>query len=250
MAAGASKSYIMRKYLSLSVISALMLLAISSCAPDKCKKCKGSTGFSPIPLAKVERVIVEFSGKVRLFQDTSQLAVVRGPEIAIKNMSTRVENGTWIVRYDQCITCEEEVELTLVVPDLKSLELRSSASINAEEAISFPNFEIIQKGSGAINFASLQADSLRVTHSGSGDVVLRGNLSGALQANMTGSGVLRSFELPFQDVTVTNNASGSVFLTALNNLNVTISGSGNVHYKGAPTIIQNITGSGQLINAN
>lgn len=234
----------------LSFFLLVMTLALTACTPDECKKCKGSIGFSPIPLAKVEKVIVEFSGTIRLFQDTTQLAVVRGTEEAIKNMSTKVDNGTWIVKYDRCITCEDEVELTLVVPDLKSLELRSSAKIIAEEAINFPDFELTSKGSGNINFSQLTSDNLRVTNSGSGDIILSGALSNSLQAVMAGSGIIRAFELPYTNVSATNSGSGSIFVTAIDSLDVTINGSGNVHYKGAPFIQQTNTGSGQLINAN
>lgn len=234
----------------LSFLLLLMTLVVTACTPDKCKKCKGSTGFSPIPLTKVERVIVEFSGTVRLFQDTTQLAVVKGPEEAVKNMSTTVDNGTWIIKYDRCITCEDEVELTLVVPDLKSLELRSSAKIVAEEAINFPDFELSNKGSGNISFSQLTSDNLRVTNGGSGDIVLSGALSSSLQALMSGSGIIRAFELPFNNVSASNSGSGSIFVTAIDSLNVTINGSGNIHYKGAPFIQQTNTGSGLLIDAN
>jgi hypothetical protein len=66
----------------------------------------------------------------------------------------------------------------------------------------------------------------------------------------SGSGVIRTTEMPADKVEVVNSGSGSCFLTATETLNVLISGSGNVHYKGAPTITQNIPGSGVLINDN
>jgi len=227
----------------------LAVFLFVSCDADRCKRCKGSDGVSPIPLEKVEKIVVDFDGLVRVFQDTFQFAAVAGKDAAIKNLSNEVVNGTWFIRYDRCITCEEDVIVTLVVPDLKGIDLVSKAKIEAIEATNFPDLEIINRAGGFIAFEQLQSEQLKITNSGSGDVVLKGSGS-SLELTMSGSGVVRTFEMPFNNVTVSNTASGSVFLTALQNLTVNISGSGNVHYRGAPIITQEISGSGQLINAN
>jgi hypothetical protein len=252
MATSASNHDIMN--FQLLNLRALLLLCASvllfgSCDADKCKRCKGSDGVSPISLNKVEKIVVDFDGLVRVFQDTFQFAAVAGKDAAIKNLSNEVVNGTWFIRYDRCITCEEDVVVTLVVPDLKSIDLNSKAKIEALESTNFPNLEIINRAGGFISFEQLQSEQLTITNSGGGDVVLKGS-GGSLNLTMTGSGVVRTFEMPFNNVTVSNTASGSVFLTALQNLSVNISGSGNVHYRGAPIITQEISGSGQLINAN
>jgi hypothetical protein len=225
------------------------ILMFSSCDADQCRRCKGSDGVSPIPLSKVERIIVDFDGTLRLFQDTFQFSAVAGKDAAIKNINTEVVNGSWTIRYDRCVTCEEDVIVTLVVPNLKSIDLNSKARVEAVEPCNFPDLEITQRGSGLITFESLQSANLKINHNGSGDILLKGSGNG-LAATMSGSGVIRTFEMPFNTVVATNNSSGSILVTALQNLTANINGSGNIQYRGAPSITQNISGSGQLIDAN
>lgn len=227
----------------------LSLLTLTSCDADKCRRCRGSDGVSPIPLAKVERIVVDFAGEVRLFQDTFQFAAVAGKDAAIKNISTEVVNNTWTIRYDRCITCEEEVVVTLVVPDIKSIDVVSAAKVVAAESCNFPELVITNRVNGFISFESLQSANLNISNNGNGDIILKGS-GGNLNATMGGSGVIRTFDAPFSSVTATNNASGTIFTTALNDLVINITGSGNVHYRGVAPSATNISGSGQVINAN
>jgi len=49
---------------------------------------------------------------------------------------------------------------------------------------------------------------------------------------------------------ITSTGIGDCEVNVIHILNVTISGVGNVYYKGNPTITSNITGLGQLIDVN
>lgn len=236
-------------FLRIGFLIAIAVFSFSSCKKDGCKKCKGSDGISPIRLDKIDRVIVDFDGELRLFQDTFQFAAVAGKDAAISNINTEVENGTWTIRYNDCITCEENVIINLAVTDLKSIEILRNAKVIAAEAIKFPNFEIIHKGSGQVAFDIIQTPQIKVTNAGSGDLILKGAVD-QLEATVTGSGVLRTFEMPAGNVDATNSGSGTLQVTALTQLNAIISGAGNIQYKGSPSITQNITGAGALINAN
>jgi len=227
----------------------LLGLLISGCSGE-CKKCRGSSTQSPIPVDKIESIVVEFPGTVRLFQDATQVAIVSGPEIAILNINTEVKDGVWRINYPRCITCEENVEITLVVPSIKRIELVSSGNVVADESVQLADLELVNSGSGDIRFDNLKVNTLNIENSGSGKIILKGAQAETVKSKMTGSGEIATYELPANAVEATLTGSGSIFATAITHLKAAISGTGKIYYKGSPAIEQDITGSGELVNSN
>jgi hypothetical protein len=68
--------------------------------------------------------------------------------------------------------------------------------------------------------------------------------------NVSGSGVVRAFDMISQECDVFIAGSGDVRVTVEDFLKVRINGSGDVLYKGNPTIDVDISGSGSVINRN
>ena len=107
---------------------------------------------------------------------------------------------------------------------------------------------IFLSGSGELDFA-IDTDDLDVELTGSGDIYLEGDIR-TLNADVSGSGWLRAFELITDLADIRIEGSGSAEVTVLTDLDVFISGSGDVLYKGSPFINAQIPGSGAVIDAN
>ena len=91
----------------------------------------------------------------------------------------------------------------------------------------------------------------RVTSIGTGDVIISDFIDQPeIQISLEGTGQYQGFELIIEDCTVDILGSGDCEVTVNNSLDVTIEGSGNLYYKGAPTIKQDITGSGSIVDSN
>jgi hypothetical protein len=237
------------KFMSKNNIFFLLLISsllIASCSRD-CKKCRGSKTESPIALNKLESITVNISGNFYLYQDTFQFASVAGKEVAITSINKDIENGNWNVFYPACITCEDEIEVVLVVPNIKKVELVGSGNIIADEAFKQSNITIINKGSGTITFKQLSVDTLYTSIEGSGNIKLSGEETNEIDASISGSGDLELYQLPGLNILANISGSGSIFTTAINNISANISGSGNVFYQGAPLIEEKSTGSGKVI---
>ena len=67
---------------------------------------------------------------------------------------------------------------------------------------------------------------------------------------LMGSGDFRGFDLTADRSYVEIIGSGDCRITTLEQLDIVIEGSGNLYYKGSPTIQTDITGSGNIIDAN
>jgi len=114
-------------------------------------------------------------------------------------------------------------------------------------------------------------NTLMVSSSGFGDVTLHDfdgledlivklKITGDFRANrsiaidnldlkISGIGDYAGFKITSTDCVVSATGIGNSELTSLNSLDVFISGTGDVSYKGSPTITQNISGFGDLIDA-
>jgi hypothetical protein len=90
---------------------------------------------------------------------------------------------------------------------------------------------------------------LNSTLSGAGNIVLVGKV-GTYQITHSGAGNILAFDLISETTIISLSGTGKAEVYVDQLLDVTITGAGSVYYKGKPTIIQNITGSGSLIDAN
>lgn len=234
----------MKKNIFWLLLSFVFLL--TACSRD-CKKCRGGTTGSPIPVDNIHSIKVNFGGTVYLYQDTFQMISVVGPEAAILNINTGVKDGVWDLYYPQCLSCEEKIEVNIVVPDIRYIELTGSGKIIADKSIRQNTLSVVNTGSGSIRMDDVIADSVYISLSGSGKTQISGKGARTIQAKHSGSGDLELYQFPGLEVEASLTGSGSILTTAINQLKAIITGSGKIYYKGSPLIEQQITGSGSLI---
>jgi hypothetical protein len=86
---------------------------------------------------------------------------------------------------------------------------------------------------------------LEVRLTGSGRVILSGDAEKA-SYSLSSSGRIDALDMIVGDVRVHSSGSGKVYVWAVDYLDVTITGSGDVLYTGNPTISSKITGSGSI----
>ncbi|MEM6807322.1 MAG: DUF2807 domain-containing protein, partial [Bacteroidota bacterium] len=99
-------------------------------------------------------------------------------------------------------------------------------------------------GSGDISL-DIRAEEIETTIKGSGDLLMLGSAE-LHTIKMDGAGNLESFDLLSSTSDIRISGSGDADLNVANELSVVIKGSGDVRYKGTPTVDADITGSGKL----
>ncbi len=107
-------------------------------------------------------------------------------------------------------------------------------------------------GSGDIigkNIISTQNTKAEIT--GSGYISISSDdTCNLIEISITGSGNLNKADFPANNVKITSEGSGDVFVSAIEKLEAEIIGSGDIFYTGNPVINLTKTGSGNLINDN
>jgi hypothetical protein len=134
--------------------------------------------------------------------------------------------------------------ITISSPELQSIKIFSSGSFSSQ-TLSGQRLETEVNGSGSINLSNLSYETITSSISGSGDIILAGETQ-SYEANIFGSGTINAESLVADTVKSQISGSGDIITTATTDLQVFITGSGTVKYKGDPAIDQTITGSGSL----
>ena len=194
-----------------------------------------------------EKIDLATSSDIRIVQANYFQVIVEGQERDVYDTEVRVADN-WLIIEEHGSIDQHQV-ITIFVPEIRQLDSYGSSDIYGEsEFRQNGNMELGLYGSGEIDMY-LDLDNLDVFLSGSGDVYVEGYADNVDIAN-TGSGWVRSFNLnsDFSDITI--SGSGSAEVTVDNDLDILISGSGDVFYKGHPVISSSITGSGKVIDAN
>ena len=162
----------------------------------------------------------------------------------VKNNTLKVDtkNGGWFCCWGHG---REDVKVHITVKDLKSVEIDGSADLTGKGKVVCDTLELSISGSGDINM-ELEAKVLETVIAGSGDVKLSGK-SQNFNVAIAGSGDIKAFDLISDKCETSIAGSGDCQVNAVQELEVTIAGSGEVTYKGNPAKVRNsISGSGEV----
>ncbi|CAN5445847.1 head GIN domain-containing protein [soil metagenome] len=140
------------------------------------------------------------------------------------------------------------VEIIISTQSIEKIAINGSGDIHVLNGIKGKSLKLNINGSGDIDLA-LDVEELRSMINGSGNLNLSGKAaSHRLQIN--GSGNAHAFDLAVDDYKISLNGSGDAEVTAKSSFDAKVIGSGNVIYKGAPTVKTVVTGSGTVTKSN
>ncbi|WP_420401402.1 GIN domain-containing protein [Flagellimonas sp.] len=185
-----------------------------------------------IYLGDFKKVINLQGVDVRISQGNEQIVTATGHANVINRLESEVNHGGWTIALEEGCYSSFELSIDIVLPELEQVVSKSSGDITINGFDAMENLGITSWSSGNIK-----------ANSGFGDLQ-------NLRIDTRGSGDLNLYEIPVKHATIYSAGSGECNVRVQNNLDVTIKGSGNVNYQGAPSITQQIIGSGQVVNAN
>lgn len=187
------------------------------------------------------------SGNLFVTQDGTGDISIEGEDNILPIMKTYVSDGTLIIEQEplRCVVNSKPVNVYVRMEDVKKLSVSGSGSIVSENKIESVDLEVSVAGSGDINI-DVDADKLSTIISGSGEALLKGSATEHI-VRISGSGDVQAFGLATTKSDISIFGSGESEVSVSSTLDVIISGSGDVAYKGSPANVnQIITGSGKL----
>lgn len=175
---------------------------------------------------------------------------VEGDANLLAYIETRVEDGRLSIRSQKNVNLRSKNKITVYVSLTKITGLSLSGSGDMIGQGRFSNEGVTDfklSGSGTIKLSFDKVTTAAINISGSGNIHLSG-AANAIMVNISGSGNADCGNLIAEDASAHISGSGNVTLHANRSIDASISGSGNVFYKGsASDVKKHIAGSGRLI---
>lgn len=196
-------------------------------------------------MADFSKVDLQLSGKVQIRQGAQYAVVVEAQGNLMDHIETKLDGSTLVIKSKGNIGNAKELHYFITMPKLNGVEVSGSGVVEVLDVFSPEdiNFEI--SGSGRVQ-ANVIAENVSADISGSGNLKLDGSAD-ELDADISGAGEIGALGLAAKEVSVEISGSGSADVQALEVLELDLSGSGEVRYKGNPSRLkQDISGSGKV----
>ncbi len=192
------------------------------------------------------------SWDVMIAYGESNTIQVEGDENLLNYIETEVKDGRLSIRPKKNVNLRSKNKITVYVSLTKMTGIYLSGSGDIIGQGRFRNdgttdFKLSGSGSIKLNFDKVKTAEVAI--SGSGDILLAGSAN-TVNTKISGSGNADCSNLIADDASAHVSGSGNVKLNANHSVDASISGSGNISYKGAATDIRkHVAGSGRLVKA-
>lgn len=234
----------MRKNLIGIVIVAVLL--ISGCINYPCINGSGNVISETRTVDAFHSVDLELMGNLYVTQTGESEVRIEADDNILPLLKTDVRNGVLIIKRDgnRCLR-PTKINVYVSMDEVKRLSLSGQGDIISQSTITSDNLELSISGQGDIDM-DVNTSKLTTSLSGQGDARYTGTAT-SHEVTISGTGDIDAYELTTEKTLVRVSGAGDAEVFASNELDVKISGAGNVHYKGDPkTVNQDISGAGKV----
>ncbi len=272
----------------------VIAVAFSSCFKKTvCIHGEGNVVEKKVDVTNFSQIDFAIAGNLHLKQSDTFGVVIMAQQNILDVIETEVRGSKLVIKSDdKCLEPGDSITVYVSAPQLNEISLTGDGNVVNDNQWKFNSgisFKIV--GSGNINFFGFFTQgNVEANISGTGDIYLKNfnaqdlknsiigegditeedvELEEALSnkiigtgnilvstldtiadntLKISGSGKIDTYGVPAENVDVDISGTGNIYVRAIKKLNVSISGSGNVYYKGSPTITTDISGEGNVVN--
>jgi len=192
-----------------------------------------------------DRVTLAGFGQLVITQGDQESLAIEAPQDMLGRIETKVEDGrlsiefkrTWMDWIDDVLTVGlsgKPVRYTLTVKRLSDLLIMGAARVQIT-GLKAEQLAVDLRGTGEIRIASLDAERLDVRLPGAGAVRATGRAT-EQTITINGAATYQAGDLKSQRVKATLHGLGSATVWAVEELDATIRGVGEVSYYGSPKV--------------
>jgi hypothetical protein len=196
-------------------------------------------------VADFDQVSVSGAGELKLSQGDEESLTIEADDNLLPFITSEVSHGHLSIGPRNVnLHSSRTIVYRLKLKNLRDLHL--SGSLHAEaDGIKTDRLAFKISGSGKVNIAHLEAQTLSASISGSGSTYASGHAD-KQEINISGSGNHHASELQCAQAAAHISGSGHASLWVTESLTASISGSGHVEYRGTPRVDAHISGSGRV----
>lgn len=233
-------------------LSLTVLSCVDISIDHDCIEGQGSVITESLNIADFKGVKIDIFDDVTIRQGAVQKVEVTGQHNIIARLKTDVVDDIWIIELQEDCYDDHELQVDITMPVLSEIELAATGDCLIQDFEGQSDLNIVIAGLGDVILNDFDGlENMTVELRGTGDLIANSEIAiQNLDLKIRGIGEFEGFEIKSDNCVVSASGIGDTELTAINSLDVTITGTGDVSYKGMPNIAQTISGLGQLIDAN
>jgi Putative auto-transporter adhesin, head GIN domain len=185
---------------------------------------------------------VSFSGayEVTLQNSNETKVIVTGSEdVPNEDIVTEVKGNMLHVRFKdnkRHRNIRQSPKIVVYYKNLDCIENSGAVNLKNEGTLKCNSLKIDVSGAGNINL-NLETEKLNVDVSGAGNITLQGKAT-SQNYDMSGTSNIKAFDLVGQNVSMDISGTSNAKVHAKNSLDVDISGTGAVRYRGNPSNVR------------
>ncbi len=192
---------------------------------------------------------IEFTGMGNLIitQGDEESLMVEADDNILPLIETDVSGDELTIRFRRGYNFVpvENINFYLCVVDLNKISMSGAGRVDCEN-LDTDRFEFDISGAGDIDF-NINADEINIESSGAGGLTLSGKVD-SQDIDISGVGKYNAKELESKECKIKLSGAGSATVNVTGELDIRISGVGNVYYIGTPIVKQDISGLGRIKN--
>jgi hypothetical protein len=177
---------------------------------------------------------------------TQELRIITDDNILPLILTSVQHDGTLVIDAKSSYSASAGVKVYASMAEIRGFTIAGSGTINGESSFSSQELLLVIAGSGSMSM-NVRSHKVFTTIAGSGTIHLAGRAD-YHNVTIAGSGNLEALNFPVSCYDIQIPGSGECRIHVKDVLNVVIAGSGNVYYRGDPSVINTtIIGSGNVI---
>ncbi len=235
----------------LKIIPALLLIfTLASCQKDPlwAIKGKGSNTTETVNSKGFNRIDLAFDANVLYTQDSVYKIEISAQENIQGVIETYINKETLTFKATKKILQHNPIQIIVHSPVIYGFHVSGNGYINAQNSITASSMNLSISGSGGIFIPALNADNVSAEINGSGNMKVDSGVSQNQSIKVSGAGNADFLGMTCSKSNIDVTGSGDMKIWVTEQLDVTISGSAKVSYKGTPSINSKINGSGKIIH--
>jgi len=218
-------------------------------ATTGCKNCIEGSGVEATKIIQADiftKIKVEGKAKIFLKQGHVQEIKVVADSNLVEILKFSVSRDRLTIENNSCLDSYSQLNIYITVPMLSELVVEGDAEVKTLSRMTVDDFDVETDGSGRVQL-NLVADDLDAKMDGSGVLEFEGQCDNS-EITLRGSGVFDASRMLANSLDLEQNGSADAKVSAHDDLNITINGSGTVFYRGKPSDLSSkITGTGRIL---
>ena len=230
----------------------MLLAAATLCSFSSCKKVEGEG-----PVETESRSVNNFSGIAAsigcdvYFKQAPEFKVELSAQRNMLNLIETYRSGNDLIlkfRNGVNVGHHTDIRVNISAPSLENLQLNGSGNVHVTGDFVANQFNAALNGSGNLLIDNLRINDLLTSGvNGSGNISVLAGTVDTENVKISGSGNVDLSAVKATTSIAQISGSGTTKLNVAKNLDVTVSGSGNVFYYGNPVINTHISGTGKVV---